>query len=86
MLFAALAMPTLLMRLVIDVDESRLHIRIEKHQLLVPFLPPTDQHIELADIVRAEIHTYRALTDREYWGRHVRAWAWAAAAARSCTS
>jgi hypothetical protein len=68
-LSAAVAVPTLLMRLVIEVDGARLHVRVEKRQLPVPFLPP-DQHIELADVARAEIHTYRALTDREYWGTH----------------
>jgi len=35
----------------------------------VPFLPPA-QRIELQDIAQCELHTYRALEDREYWGRH----------------
>ena len=69
-LFAALAVPTLRMKLVVGVDERRLHIRVEAPRLAVPLLPPVDQSIDLSDIVRAEIHTYRALSDREYWGKH----------------
>jgi hypothetical protein len=69
-LFAALALPTILMRLVVELDARQLRLHIESSGLPAPCLPPADQRIALSDIARCEVHTYRALADREYWGSH----------------
>jgi hypothetical protein len=70
LLFALVAVPNFLLRLVTTVDSERLHVRIEPLALPLPFLPPRVRDVPLSEISRCEIRTYKALSDRQYWGRH----------------
>ena len=69
--FLLLAVPNLILKLVISLDSSHLHLRIYPLRLPVPFLPPRIWDIPLSEISRWEVRTYRALLDREYWGPHL---------------
>src|SRR4051794_15194082 len=70
LLFALLAVPNFVIRLVTKVDARHLRLRLDPLGLPVPFLPPRDREIPLSDISRCEVHMYRALSDRAYWGNH----------------
>jgi hypothetical protein len=69
--FGLLAVPSLLIRLVTELDAQQLHLRLDPPGLRMPFLPPRAQDISLSDIRRCDVRTYRPLFDREYWGNHV---------------
>jgi hypothetical protein len=69
--FLLIAVPNFILKLVIRLDSSHLHLRIYPLRLPVPFLPPRIWDIPLSEISRWEVHTYRALLDREYWGPHL---------------
>jgi hypothetical protein len=64
------AVPNLLIRLVTTVDAHALTLRIEPPGLPAPFLPPRSMSVPLGEIARCEARPYRALKDREYWGKH----------------
>jgi hypothetical protein len=70
LLVLVLAVPHFLIRLVTTLDSRHLHLRLPPLGLPIPFLPPRIKDVALSDISRWEVHTYRALKDREYWGRH----------------
>lgn len=70
-LFFLLALPNFILKLVIRLDSSHLHLRIYPHRLPVPFLPPRIWDIPLSEISSWEVRIYRALLDREYWGPHL---------------
>jgi hypothetical protein len=65
-----LAVATLKIKLVTRLDSSHLHLRIYPLKLPVPFLPPRIKDVSLSDISHWEVRTYRALSDKEYWGTH----------------
>ena len=69
--FLLLAVPNFILKLVISLDSSHLHLRIYPLRLPVPFLPPRIWDIPLSEISQWEVRTYRALLDREYWGPHL---------------
>lgn len=70
LVFLFLAVPNFVMKLVTKLDTRHLHLRLDPPALPMPFLPPRVQDIPLADIDHCEVRTYRALSDREYWGNH----------------
>jgi hypothetical protein len=70
MLFLLLAVPNFILKLVTRLDSSHLHLRIYPLRLPVPFLPPKTRDVPLSEISHWEVHTYKPLLDREYWGPH----------------
>jgi hypothetical protein len=68
--FLLLAIPNFILKLVISLDSSHLHLRIYPLRLPVPFLPLTIRDIPLSEISHWEVRTYKPLLDREYWGPH----------------
>ena len=70
LVFLVLAVPNWVMKLVTKLDARHLHLRLDPTGLPMPFLPPRVQDIRLSDISHCEVRTYRALSDREYWGNH----------------
>jgi hypothetical protein len=68
--FLLLAIPNFILKLVISLDSSHLHLRIYPLRLPVPFLPPRIRDIPLREISHWEVRTYKPLLDREYWGTH----------------
>lgn len=81
LLFLLLAVPHFILKLVTSLDSIHLHVRIEPLRLPIPFVPPRMTDVPLTDISRWEVHTYRALRDRQYWGHHL--WGLASASGRS---
>ncbi len=71
LLFLLLAVPNFILKLVIRLDSSHLHLRIYPLRLPLPFLPPRIWDIPLSEISRWEVRIYRALLDTEYWGPHL---------------
>ena len=69
-LLLLLAVATLKIKLVTRLDSRQLHLRIYPLKLPVPFLPPRIKDVSLSDISQWEVRTYRALSDKEYWGTH----------------
>ncbi len=80
LLFLLLAAPHFILKLVTSLDSIHLHVRIDPLRLPIPFVPPRMTDVRLTDISRWEVHTYRALRDREYWGHHL--WGLASASGR----
>ena len=68
--FLLLAVPNFILKLVIRLDSSHLHLRIYPLRLPVPFLPPRIRDVPLSEISHWEVRTYKSLLDREYWGPH----------------
>ena len=68
--FLFLAVPNFIIKLVTRVDSSHLYLRIYPLKLPVPFLPPRVRDVPLKDISHWEVHSYRPLSNKEYWGRH----------------
>jgi hypothetical protein len=69
--FLVLAIPNFILKLVIRLDSSHLHLRIYPLRLPVPFLPPRIRDVPLSEISHWEVRTYKPLLDREYWGPHL---------------
>jgi hypothetical protein len=69
--FLLLALPNFILKLVITLDSSHLHLRIYPLSLPVPFLPPRIKDVALSEISHWEVRTYKPLLDREYWGPHL---------------
>jgi hypothetical protein len=69
--FLLLAVPNFILKLVISLDSSHLHLRIYPLRLPVPFLPPRIRDVPLSEISHWEVRTYKPLLDREYWGPHL---------------
>jgi hypothetical protein len=65
-----LAIPNFVIKLLIRLDSSYLHLRIYPLKLPVPFLPPRIRDVPLDDISHWEVRTYKPLLDRDYWGTH----------------
>lgn len=70
LVFVVLAVPNFVIKLVTKLDAQHLRLRLDPLGLPIPFLPPRDREIPVADISRCEVRRYRALSDREYWGNH----------------
>ncbi len=70
-IFLLLAVPNFILKLVISLDSSHLHLRIYPLRLPVPFLPPRIRDVPLSEISHWEVRTYKPLLDREYWGPHL---------------
>jgi len=68
--FLLLAVPNFIIKLVSKLDSSHLHLRIYPLRVPVSFLPPRIKDVSLSAIAYWEVHTYRPLLDREYWGTH----------------
>lgn len=71
LLLLLLAVAHFILKLVTSLDSIHLHVRIDPLRLPVPFVPPRTIDVLLTDISRWEVHTYRSLRDREYWGHHL---------------
>ena len=61
---------TFMMRLVIKLDSSHLHLRIHPHKWSLLPRRMTHKDIALSDILRWEVRTYNALLSTDYWGWH----------------
>lgn len=70
LVFAVMALPAFVVRLVTRVASGTLELRIEPLGMPVPFMPPRVNTIAAGDIERCEARGYRAFSDREFWGPH----------------